>query len=395
MNIVILQTTTPVESNWYNTFLNFIDKIPLTELLVGVVVPIVAALISYALAERATRRKEYNRLFIQIELVKKELLKNNDSLLIFTSKYEEKIKLQKELEFPLHFCRGLLIDVLSKLEKIKTEYFYFDNEMLFEKPNCLYILAQKIEDLNKKIEADELKFYNDEYLDAKQQSNISKLKEEKEQFLIELKKNQDRDIYKEFLKLQFFIEQNSFENLFEKSELTERNFEILKYIYNCVKEFNARENKSKSDVSLLYNKLVIFKISSDIIQGSKFEQDTFDLYYKNFEEHTGFEKSLYDMCEEYYKLVAADNFIDKYKFSIYIQKWNDNSSELVLLSDSDLYISINELYEKFEKLETNFEEEKLNELQDLYSYVRIISQAILEVITRLEKHQSKIKKWCK
>jgi predicted metal-binding protein len=327
--------------------------------------------------------------------VKKELLKNNDSLLIFTSKYEEKIKLQKELEFPLHFCRGLLIDVLSKLEKIKTEYFYFDNEMLFEKPNCLYILAQKIEDLNKKIEADELKFYNDEYLDAKQQSNISKLKEEKEQFLIELKKNQDRDIYKEFLKLQFFIEQNSFENLFEKSELTERNFEILKYIYNCVKEFNARENKSKSDVSLLYNKLVIFKISSDIIQGSKFEQDTFDLYYKNFEEHTGFEKSLYDMCEEYYKLVAADNFIDKYKFSIYIQKWNDNSSELVLLSDSDLYISINELYEKFEKLETNFEEEKLNELQDLYSYVRIISQAILEVITRLEKHQSKIKKWCK
>jgi len=217
VNIVILQTTTPVESSWYNTFLNFIDKIPLTELLVGVVVPIVAALISYALAERATRRKEYNRLFIQIELVKKELLKDNASLLIFTSKYEKKIKLQKGLEFPLHFCKGLLIDVLSKLEEIKTDYFYFDNEMLFEKPNCLYILAQKIEDLNKKIEADELKFYDDEYLDAKQQSNISKSKEEKEQFLIELKKNQDRDIYKEFLKLQFFIEQNSFENLFEKA----------------------------------------------------------------------------------------------------------------------------------------------------------------------------------
>jgi len=116
------------------------------------------------------------------------------------------------------------------------------------------------------------------------------------------------------------------------------------------------------------------------------------LYYKNFEEHTGFEKSLYDMCEEYYKLVAVDIFIDKYGFNMFIQKWNDNSSELVLLSDSDLYISINELYEK---LENNFEEEKLNEIQDFYSYVRIISQAILEVITRLEKHQSKIKKWCK
>ncbi|MCR1900244.1 hypothetical protein NSA47_14855 [Irregularibacter muris] len=133
MNIVILQNTTPVEGNWYDTFLNFIHKIPFTELLVGVVVPIVAAWISYALAERATRRKEYNRLFIQIELVKRELLRNNDSLMNFTSKYEEKIKLQKGLGFPLAFCKGLLIDVLNKLGKIKTEYFYFDKEMLYEK----------------------------------------------------------------------------------------------------------------------------------------------------------------------------------------------------------------------------------------------------------------------
>ena len=73
------------------------------------------------------------------------------------------------------------------------------------------------------------------------------------------------------------------------------------------------------------------------------------MYYKNFEEHSGFEKNLYDMCEKYYKLVAADNFIEKYEFSLSSQKWNDNSSELVLLSDSDLYIAINELYEKVKK----------------------------------------------
>ena len=390
-----MQTTTSVESNWFSTFIKYIHKVPFTELLVGIVVPIVAAWISYALAERATRRKEYNRLFIQIELVKRELLKNNNALLNFTSKYEEKEKLQKDLEFPLPFCKDILIEVLNKLDKIKTEYLYFDNEMLYEKPDCLYILAQKIENLNQKIKTEEFKFCEGEYLGAKQKSTISKWKEEKEQFIVKFKENQDRDIYKEFLNLQLFIEQNLFENLLKKSDLTEENFEILKYIYNCIKEFNAKEDKTKSDVALLYQKLVIFKISPDIIQNGEFDQDTFDLYYKTFEEHNGFEKSLYDMCEKFYKLIGTGNFIEKYELSLSSQKWNDNCSELVLLSDSDLYIAINELYEKIKKLENNFEEEKNNDIKKLYSYSQTITQVILEVITRLEKHQLKIKKWCK
>jgi len=393
--IVVLQTATPAEANWFSTFLDFIDKLPLTELLVGVVVPILAAWISYALAERATRRKEYNRLFIQIELVKKELLKNNDSILNFTSKYEEKAILKKELEFPLVFCKELLVEVLNKLEKVKTEYFYFDNDKLFEKPNCLYIMAQKIESIDSTIETEELKFYEDEYLEAKQINTVLKLKDEREQYIIEYEKNQERDIYKEFIHIQSFIERHSFENLFEKSDMTEENFEILKYIYNGIKDFNMKENKDKSDVALLYKKLVLFKISSDVIQDGQFDQDTFDLYYKGFEKYEGFEKQLYDMCEKYYKLVATDSFIEKYEFNMTSQKWDDNSAELVLLSDSDLYISISELYEKANKLEDNFVEVKSDNLQDFYNYSKSITQTILEIISKLEKHQSKIAKWCK
>lgn len=395
MYIVVLQTATTAETSWLSRFLDFIDKLPLTELLVGVVVPILAAWISYALAERATRRKEYNRLFIQIELVKKELFKNNDSILNFTSKYEEKAILKIELEFPLVFCKELLVEVLNKLEKVKTEYFYFDNDKLFEKPNCLYILAQKIESIDSTIETEELKFYEDEYLEAKQINTVSKLKDEREQYIIEYKKNQERDIYKEFVQIQSFIERNSFENLFEKSDMTEENFEILKYIYNGIKDFNTKENKNKSDVALLYEKLVLFKISSDVIQDDQFDQDTFDLYYKGFEKYEGFEKQLYDMCEKYYKLVATDSFIEKYEFNMTSQKWNDNSAELVLLSDSDLYISISELYEKANELEDSFVEAKSDNLQDFYNYSKSIAQSILEILSKLEKHQSKITKWCK
>ncbi len=104
----------------------------------------------------------FYKLFIQIELVKKELSKNNDSIQKFTSTYKEKIRLQKELEFPLVFCKKLFIDVLDKLEKVKSEYFYFDNDKLFEKPNCFYILEDKIQSVDSKIETEELKFYEDD-----------------------------------------------------------------------------------------------------------------------------------------------------------------------------------------------------------------------------------------
>ena len=101
------------------------------------------------------------------------------------------------------------------------------------------------------------------------------------------------------------------------------------------------------------------------------------------------------MCEKYYKLVATDSFIEKYEFNMTSQKWDDNSAELVLLSDSDLYISVSELYEEANKLEDSFVEAKRDNLQGFYNYSKSISRTILEIISKLEKHQSKIAKWCK
>lgn len=75
MHIVNLNAVWRFVTTCVTTFLTFIDNLPLKDLLVGVVVPILSAWISYALVERATRRKEYNRLFIQIELVKKRIIK--------------------------------------------------------------------------------------------------------------------------------------------------------------------------------------------------------------------------------------------------------------------------------------------------------------------------------
>ena len=60
--------------------MNLLKSLPLNNLLVGVVVPIAAAWTSYYLAERAISKKENNRLYIQIELIKRELKVNDDVL---------------------------------------------------------------------------------------------------------------------------------------------------------------------------------------------------------------------------------------------------------------------------------------------------------------------------
>ena len=144
------------------TILNFIDKLPLTDILVGVVVPIMAAWISYYLAERAIRKKENNRLYIQVELIRKELKANDETLNKYIASVDEMNKMEKALEFPLIFMKQFLISILDRLQEIKSNYMH-SGQFIFEKPTKVYLLAQKLEDIEKAIDEKECQYYSDEY----------------------------------------------------------------------------------------------------------------------------------------------------------------------------------------------------------------------------------------
>ena len=144
---------------------NFIDNTPLTDILVGVVVPIMAAWISYYLAERAIRKKENNRLYIQIELIRKELKTNDDTLNKYIASVDEMNTMEKALEFPLIFMKQFLISILDRLQEIKSNYMH-SGEFIFEKPTKVYLLAQKIGDIEKVIDEKECQYYSDECLET-------------------------------------------------------------------------------------------------------------------------------------------------------------------------------------------------------------------------------------
>ena len=55
----------------FNSVMNWLKTLPWSTVIVGIVVPIASAYISYNLAENSIRRKENNRLNVYIEFVKK------------------------------------------------------------------------------------------------------------------------------------------------------------------------------------------------------------------------------------------------------------------------------------------------------------------------------------
>ena len=369
-----------------DSVLKFLAELPLTDILVGVVVPIVAAWISYYLAERAIRKKENNRLYIQVELIRKELNANDRILAEFISSVEEMHKAEKALEFPLIFMQNFLTEILNRLQNIKSNYMH-SRQFIFEKPAKQYILAQRINALEQTITEKECQYYSDEYLDQKRKEQLSKLVEENEQLIKEFNEAKDIDIYKEFVELQKQLENLMVGDVFDKIEEREENFLLAKYIYNRIKTFNEKNSKNKEDVLELYNDLVIFNISDDIIQNDCFDYDEFQIFCNTSKKVNDSQAQLYKLCGEYYRWIALKKHIANCILVFDDKRWKENSADFVIINDREVYISLTELYEK---LNISMEDD----IEERYEACVTYRNEIQNIIMRLNQLEVKIERKC-
>lgn len=374
------------QTSFLDTAAKVIDVIPLTEILIGVVVPIVAAWISYYLAERAIRKKENNRLYIQMGLIKKELKANDDILIRFISMIEEKNQLEKSLEFPLIFMKNFLVYTLDRLQEIKLNYMH-SGEYIFDRPTKAYLLVDKLETIKAEIKEKECQQYSDEYLDRKRKETLSNLIEEREQYIREIKEIKDKDIYGEFENLQIQLEKLMVGDVLYKSKESADNFVLAKYIYDKIKNFNKKTNKTTEDVAALYKDLIIFEVDSDIISGGNFNQELADSYLKMFANSEDMQKKLYNLCEIYYKWIALKQNIKSYELEFNCKRWEDISSDFVIINDRELYISLVELYE-------GLHEEVCDNFDEKYEYCSMHHATIQKIIKELEAHEAQIKEKC-
>ena len=368
---------------------SFLNEFPIKDLLIGAVVPLMAAWISYFLAERAIKKKEDNRLYIQIELIKRELNANDEELCKYCSYVERKNEMEKAIEIPLIFMKGFLISVLDRLDVIKKDYIR-NGEFIFEKPTKAYVLAQKISDLQDDINELETEGYSDNFLEEKRKEKLYIMQEEKEQYTQEFNEINDRDIYVEFLRVQKELEKLMVGEVFgDEVKVTSINYEISKYIYNRIKLFNEKINKTKEDVIDLYDDLVIFNIDLEVGPNGEFEQEEYDLFYGSMKcSNDDIKRELYKICEVYYKWIAYNRKIDNYKFDFTLSRWNEIASDFVIINDRELYILLTEFYEELSKYQ-DMESKKIHE------YCMEYHTKIENIITKLSKHETKLGKKCK
>jgi hypothetical protein len=375
----------------WSSLICFINGLPKTELIIGIVVPISAAWISYALVERATRRKESNRLYIETELILRELNDNLKNITYFISLVTEYKEFRERLMVKIPFSQDILYKVLLKLKNISDNYFHFDQH-IFEKPNCLYIFGQRLKEIENEIKEVELNTYDSTILDQNKQIRIAQLLEAKQQVMKDFKNNQERDIYIEFKNIQKYIDNNLMEGLIEKLDQNVPTSQGLFYIYTIIKNFNNLSPHTKDDVIKIYKDLLVFEISNDVTDKEVFNQDEFDLFY---EARYG-KDPIYSICKDFYKLLELEKKINSFSFKYYNSRWKEVSNNLVMLNDSSLFISIYDFYENYEKfiencLSCNRDMPNLKEVEDKCND---FSNGINQIKERLSEKQLKIKKWC-
>ncbi|MDD4048927.1 MAG: hypothetical protein PHI90_08960 [Clostridia bacterium] len=321
-----------------------LGKAPLKDIFIGIIVPLVSAFLSYFLVNRVSSKKEANKLYIQLELLKREFSFNKERIQQFIQTYSLFSQKKEALQLKLPFAQEVLYQVLICLSKIQDDYFCFEN-FTFESPNCLIILDDEIKKLKLELdktrtEMEHMSKYNNASIMQNISTEIIKLEKEIKIKSEELRKNITRDIYKEFINIQKEIDQSKVMEMYgKKNEDTLLN--TLKYIYSCIKEFNEINPKNKSDIINIYKSLLLYEIrKDDIIENDIFDESIFDFYYK---ERYGQHPMLHVWKNFYHYNILSEKLIN-FSMDIKINCWYALKDDLVLLNNRQLYILIDDCY---------------------------------------------------
>lgn len=83
--------------------IKIVNNLPKMQLVIGIIVPILSVCVSYELVRRSSRKKELNRLNIEIELVLRELVSNLESIGEFIELNSEYKKLKENIKIKMPF----------------------------------------------------------------------------------------------------------------------------------------------------------------------------------------------------------------------------------------------------------------------------------------------------
>lgn len=362
--------------------INWILQLPWIDIASGIIIPIIVVIMATTLTNRNTVRKESNMLYIQIDILKKEILKNKKELDIFIELYE-KYKESKELILlsKVPYSSEIIIEIFGELERIRNDYFYFDGYM-YTSPSCISILDNDIKKIDEKID-EEVNIQNEMssyglLKNPDENKTKSILLREKLKKTEELKQSLKRNFFKEIKTIKYNIEQSGILVFCNNDEEEILKKEINK-LYNDISEFVNINDECKERASKFYEKV--------FIEIEDFDDELFKEYYNNqYKDHI-----YYKTWRKYYYYKKNKDTLFDNELDISVSNWNQLSNDMVLLKDRELYLLIKNFYENtLIKCKQDEEQVKLK-----YDCCSIAQEESVTIIEKLDKHEKKLKKLCR
>lgn len=358
-------------------FLKTIDR---GTLITGIIVPIITAILAYKLVEAANRRREKNRLLIELYWIQKEIEENKaqfDEFIIDNMRYE---KAYESLKYPSVLDRDLLINVLEKIDAIHQEHPIIfgvcpEHSVKLIELHSRYEMNEKyMFDLN-----EDFGSYDD--MPPQKKKDFDELKIEQADLVrqIETRMGPGGTVFEKLDMLSYHIESQKKNDVISKNknENEDNAVECLDYFRDALKDYKKISSPTLLDAANTLKKLYVDSSKIDVFQDvSDLDEiclETRKICVENCSEQ---ERTVIGIYENYVLWKKLDSKIKNFEYHIIDVKWKKFQDDLVLINNRATYFKIAELYDRM----TGYE-------KDLEKINMIITEIeeVLERVSRVER----------
>lgn len=374
------------ETEWISNVIEFWKKIDKGDLVTGVIVPIIAAVLAYYLAEGASRRKENNRLVIELYWIRKEIERNKQQFDKYITSIGKRREVREVLKYPFVPYDDLIVNIMEKIEKIHQEHPIFNDFFLCGEHSIEMVkLSQKYELTEKNILELEEDFESYPEMPEQKKKELGELRIEQNELKrkIEDRIGNDDSIFAKLHSLHYYIEKQKIGSDIPSIEEENEVAKCLNYFRTVLKEYTEINLPTLDDALTALKKLIVYssriEVFEDVSDLDELQMETRKIHLNKCSTQ---EAKIINMFQNYISLKKLNNEIDNFEFDIVDSKWGKFQDDLVLINNRNIYFKISNLYDKMVNISKN-------EIA-----VSSITNNIVEVLSLIESLETKLKRKC-
>lgn len=371
------------EIEWITNVIEFWKKIDKGDLVTGVIVPIIAAVLAYYLAEGASRRKENNRLVIELYWIRREIEYNKKQFDKYVTSIETRKKVREVLKYPFIPYGDLIVNIMEKIEKIYREHPIFNDIFLCGEHSIEMVkMSQKYEMTEKNILELKEDFESYPEMPEQKKKELEGLRIEQTELKrkIEERIGPDDSIFNKLHSLYYYIENQKIGSDIPLIEEENEVSKCLNYFRTVLKEYTEIKNPTLDDALNALKKLIVYSSQIEVFEDvSDLDELQIETRKIHLDKCSTQEAKIVNMYQSYNLLKKLNNEIEDFEFDIVDSKWKKFQDDLVSINNRNTYFKISNLYDKM-----------VNILKDEI-VASDITNDIVEVLSLIESLEKKLK----